>query len=213
MSSANYEKQRDAVLTLVSSADLNLLDTSNIRRVSKAIFDIASTNKFYSEIYANLYKELVERHAAFRELLDEFVAGFTVMDSAPVYVDPDKDYDGYCAYSKACDIRKSTSTFLVNCAKQGIIEPDQIVRILCSFLDFVGVSIKEEGKGKVVEEVIENVFIIAALCKTELQRSSQWKTDILGSIQTLASQKSNGHPSFSSRAAFKCMDILDNISS
>lgn len=213
MSSANYEKQREVVLNLVSSTDADFLDNANIRRVSKAIFDIASTNKFYSEIYATLYKELVKRHSVFRELLDEFVAGFTVMDSAPVYVDPDKDYDGYCVYSKACDVRKSTSTFLVNCAKQGIIEPDQIVRILCSFLAFVETSINEEGKGKVVEEVIENVFIIATLCKAELQKTSQWKTDILEPIQILASRKINGQLSFSSRAAFKCMDILDNISS
>jgi len=212
LSSTNYEKQRDAVLGLVAAADTDLLDSANIRRVSKAIFDIASTNKFYSEIYASLYKELVSAHPAFRELLDEFVAGFTSMDSTPIYVDPDKDYDGFCVYSKACDIRKSTSTFLVNCAKQGLIEPDQVAFILRRFLDFITVKILEEGQGKVVEEVVENVFIISTLCNEELRKTEQWKTGILPSIKTLVQQKGDGHPSFSNRASFKCMDILDKVS-
>lgn len=207
MSATNYEKQRDSVLSLVAESE-DLLDTANIRRVSKAIFDIASTNKFYSEIYASLYKELSVNHSVFRELLVEFVEGFTNMDSAPIYVDPDKDYDGFCVYSKACDVRKSTSTFLVNCAKLGLIEPDKIEFILRKFLDFISASILQEGQSKVVEEVVENVFIIATLCIAEL---NPWKADIQGRIRKLVADKSAGHPSFSNRASFKCMDILDKL--
>jgi hypothetical protein len=206
MSTANYEKHRDTVLELVLS-----VAPLDMKRVSKSIFDIASTNKFYSEIYANLYRELVERHDPFRELLDEFVEGFTCMDSVPVYVDPDKDYDGFCLYSKACDIRKSTSTFLVNCAKQGIIPPEQIIHILCSFIKYIHENIRLEGKGKIVEEVVENVFIIATLCKSELKQTRLWESEIVDKIQSLVTEKNNKHPSFTSRSSFKCMDLVDNL--
>jgi hypothetical protein len=209
MSTANYEKQKGIVLTLVSEVG----EKEDIKRVSKALFDIASTNKFYSEIYANLYRELLTGHPVFRELLDEFVVGFTNMESIPVYVDPDKDYDGFCVYSKACDVRKSTTTFLTNCAKLGLIAPEQVAHILCGFLTFINANIGEEGKVKVVEEIVENAFVIATLCKTELKLTANWTTDILGGFKTLVGNRGAGLPSFSNRAAFKCMDILDNISS
>ena len=210
MSSANYEKQKTAVVEFVSGyfgedANVNEADT---RRISKAIFDIASTNKFYSEIYARLYKELIEVNPVFRVLLDEFVEGFTNMDSAAVYVDPDVDYDGFCVYSKACDIRKSTSTFLVNCLKYELILPEQIVNILCEFLVYVESHIREEGFSKFVEEVIENVFIIVTMCRNEIMTTSKWREYVLPTVEMMASKKTETLPSLSSRAVFKCMDLV-----
>ena len=213
MSVANYDKQKDVVLGYVSSyfngGEVNESDT---RRISKAIFDIASTNKFYSEIYAKLYKELVSANSVFRDLLDEFIAGYTNTDSLPIYIDPDVDYDGFCVYSKACDIRKSTSTFFVNCLKLGLIPSEKLAAILCEILAAIHAQIREEGKMKIVEESIENVFILATLCKTELESgTATWITDILPGIKQLVAERGTGHPSLSNRAVFKCMDMLDGL--
>ena len=210
MSSANYEKQKTAVIEFVAGyfgEETNVNETDT-RRISKAIFDIASTNKFYSEIYARLYKELIEVNPVFRVLLDEFVEGITNMDNAAVYVDPDVDYDGFCVYSKACDIRKSTSTFLVNCLKYELILPEQIVNILCEFLVYVESHIREEGFSKFVEEVIENVFIIVTMCRTEMMTTAKWAEYVLPALETMASKKTETFPSLSSRAVFKCMDLV-----
>jgi len=40
------------------------------RKVGKILFDIASTNKFFSKIYAQLYIELIEEFALFQEIVD-----------------------------------------------------------------------------------------------------------------------------------------------
>lgn len=209
MSAANYEKQKNAVLGFVGS----VADSSeeDIRRISKAIFDITSTNKFYSEIYANMYKELIGVNGAFRKLLDEFVDGFTNMDSAPVYVDPDQDYDGFCVYSKACDVRKSTSTFLVNCLKIELVDPGQIVAILSRFMEYVDANKRSDGFAKFIEEVIENVYIIASLCADELSKTADWNNIVLPTLKRLVAEKNEGHASLSSRATFKCMDLLEKI--
>ena len=226
MSSANYEKQKDAVLEYVNGYfDGGEVTDEDTRRISKAIFEIASTNKFYSEIYARLYGELIgtltyedksspdniAQNTAFRVLLDEFVERFTDMTDAPVYVDPDKDYDGFCVYSKACDTRKSTSTFLVNCFKIGLVTSDQINTILRVFLEYVNVNKKEDGYSKLIEEVIENVYIIATLCQEELSGTTEWKTRVLNAVKELVAEKNEGYASFSSRASFKCMDLLQKI--
>jgi hypothetical protein len=215
ISAANYDKQRDVVLGLVNgyfeSSDEEKTE-ANTRRISKAIFDIASTNKFYSEMYAKLYKELVEAHSVFRELLEEMLDGFIQsLDSIPVYVDPDSDYDGFCAYSKACEIRKSTSTFIVNCLKTDLVEYHRVVDIVAVFVKYVDDKRSEDGFSKCVEEVVENIYIIATLCATELSIIPKWKDYVLPKIQLFVKEKSNGFPSMSNRAAFKFMDLLEKL--
>jgi len=240
MSANNYEKQRDIILGLVNGyfaeedraisgvpegvgggkfsgettqgvANENAITESNTCRISKVIFDIASTNKFYSEIYAKLYTELVEAHAVFRDLLEEFVNGFTSMEPVPVYVDPDVDYDGFCVYSKACEVRKSTSTFLVNCLKMELIDKSRISDILCEFLKYVDVKRAEEGVSKCVEEIVENIYIIATLCCEELSKTAKWREYVVPTIKRIISEKTNGLPGMSNRANFKLMDLLEKI--
>lgn len=214
ISVANYEKQKNAVMGFVSGyfngpdANVNDHDTG---RISKAIFDIASTNKFYSEIYAKLYNELIGVAPVFRRLLDEFVAGFTNMSGAPIYVDPDVDYDGFCVYSKACDIRKSTSSFLVNCLKIGLIFPEQLATILFEFVYYVEMNVQDESFVKLAEEVIENVFIIATSCQSELKTTAKWNDYVLPTVSRFAAQKNEGLQGLSSRAAFKCMDLVAKV--
>ena len=214
ISASNYDKQRDTVIGLVNgyfeTDEEN--KAANVRRISKAIFDIASTNKFYSEMYAKLYKELVESHSIFHELLEEMLDGFIQsLDSIPVYIDPDVDYDGFCAYSKACEIRKSTSTFIVNCLKIDLIEYHRVADIVLEFVNYVDTKRTEEGMSKCIEEVVENIYIIASLCSVELAKISKWKDSILPKIQLFVKEKGGEFPSMSNRAIFKFMDLLEKV--
>ena len=213
ISTANYEKQRDAIMALVNGYFDNVEEQTeaNTRRISKAIFDIASTNKFYSEIYAKLYSELVNSHTIFAEMLEELIDGFIAMDTIPVYIDPDTDYDGFCAYSKACDIRKSTSTFIVNCLKYELVQSSRVSDILFEFVNYVDNKRHNDGFAKCVEEVIENIYIIATLCKTELAKTAKWTENILPSIQRFVDDKNKGLPSMSNRAVFKLLDLLEKL--
>ena len=213
ISAANYEKQRDAILGLVNGYfdAKEEITVSNTRRISKSIFDIASSNKFYSEMYAKLYKELVDSHTVFRDLLEELVNGFVSVDSIPVYIDPDSDYDGFCAYSKACDIRKSTSTFIVNCVKLYLVPSSRIADILSEFVKYVDAKRLEAECAKCVEEVVENIYIIATLCSAELNLDSKWCESILPRIKQIVAERNNGLPGMSNRAAFKLLDLLEKI--
>ena len=56
MSNKNYDTQKTSIFELLSSMD----SESEKEKVAITIFDIASTNKFYSEMYAKIYKELID---------------------------------------------------------------------------------------------------------------------------------------------------------
>jgi len=205
MSTANYEKQKDALLAILDlyfeSEEIKSEETS---RISKAIFDIASTNKFYSEIYAKLYAELSNKYEVFRDLLADFVALFSQNVGAISYVDPDVDYDGYCAYTKVCDMRKATTTFLVNCLKRGLIEKEKVFRLVEDNLAFIHQWMVEPDKTKEVEEIVENMFILIGQTRGELDINA-----VLEKVRTLAKTKGKTHVSWSNRAAFKMMDLVE----
>lgn len=213
MSASNYEKQKDAVLELVGSyfgsgdSGINAADTE---RISKAIFDIASTNKFYSEIYAKLYVELAQRHAVFRDLIAGFVENFSKNVGALTYVDPDDDYDGYCLYTKSCDIRKATTTFIVNCLKRGIVGPDKVFAIIRENQVCIDTWMLEDGKTKEVEEIVENMFIVLTLAKDDLKQAGEWAR-VIHKVKVLAKTKGKSQVSWSNRAAFKMMDLAELI--
>jgi hypothetical protein len=213
ISAANYEKQRDVIMALVNGYfdAKEDITAANTRRISKSIFDIASSNKFYSEMYAKLYKELADSHTVFRDLLEDLVDGFVALDSIPVYIDPDSDYDGFCAYSKACDIRKSTSTFIVNCFKLYLVPSSRIADILSEFVKYVDAKRSEAEYSKCVEEVVENIYIIATLCSVELKPDVKWHKSILPRIKQIVAERNNGLPGMSNRAAFKLLDLLEKI--
>ena len=213
ISAANYEKQRDAVFALVNGyfeSEEEKTDV-NTKRISKTIFDIASTNKFYSEMYAKLYKELVDTHTVFYQLLEDLIAGFIAMDTIPVYVDPDTDYDGFCAYSKACEIRKSTTTFIVNCFKLGIITISSVIDILSEFVKYVEDKRPNIEFAKSIEEVVENIYIIATMCISELAKNAKWNVYALPMIRQFVADKGGAFPGMSNRAVFKLMDVVDKL--
>lgn len=211
MSASNYDKQRNVVIDLVNGYFAEEVTEEHTSRISKAIFDIASTNKFYSEIYAKLYKELVAAHSVFRDLLETFVNGFTCMDSAPIYIDPDLDYDGFCVYSKACEVRKSTSAFLVNCLKMQLIDSSRISYILFEFLKYVDTKRADSNAVKSVEEIVENIYIIATVCSGELSNTDDWREYVLPTIKRIIAEKNSGLSGLSNRANFKLMDLLEKI--
>jgi hypothetical protein len=212
MSSSNYEKQKDAVLELVGAyfGSENESNAADTERISKAIFDIASTNKFYSEIYAKLYVELAQLHAVFRDLLAGFVDNFSKNTGALTYVDPDVDYDGYCLYTKSCDNRKATTTFIVNCLKWGLISPDKVFTIIRENLACIDAWMLEDGKTKEVEEIVENLFIVIGSAKNELKEADEW-TSVINKVKVLAKTKGKSQVSWSNRAAFKMMDLAELV--
>jgi hypothetical protein len=207
MSTANYEKQRDAIMVVLESADF---DGEGIQRISKAIFDIASTNKFYSDVYANLYAELSTKYVVFMDLLSDFVSHFSENAEALSYVDPDVDYDGYCVYTKACDKRKSTTTFIVSCLKRGLVPNEKVAKIVLEKLAFIEKCMVEEGKTKEVEEVVENLFIAVTQSKDQMKSADEW-SKVLDRIRILSKTKGRSQLSWSNRAAFKMLDLVEII--
>jgi hypothetical protein len=184
----------------------------NIAKIGQSIFDIASTNKFYSEMYAKLYKELCERFAVFTTILQGFIGSYIENTNHIQYVDGDKDYDGFCAYTKANDRRRAAAAFIINMMKLEVLPSKEVMNIITQMQQLQLQYIDEENRLNEVEEITETVFIFVTLCKSEIQKGTMdesWTAAVYPNIVTMSRMKAKEHKSMSSRVAFKYMDIMD----
>jgi hypothetical protein len=219
----NYEVQRDILLELIGKTleeidseesdeeeDINAKKENNIKKIVTAIFDIACNNKMNSELYANLYKELIQKYEIFNDIIVEYIANYKENIRDINYIDPNTDYDAFCNYNKSNDRRKSLSLFIVNLMKKGIIEKKVVVDIIIYFQDIIFQYVDLSNKTNEIEEITENLFILVPCSKSICNDQVEW-TMILDNINTISKLKSKDKQSLSSRAIFKYMDILDQL--
>jgi hypothetical protein len=216
ISSKNYETQRDCIFELINKIidESELQDNDNdmvdLNKIATSIFEIASTNKFYSELYATLYKELISKFPFLHEKINEFLQNYQDSIMMIVYVDANKDYDKFCENNKLNDRRKAMTVFLVNLMKHKIIQKKILLDLLKTQMDLVLTYIDEENKVNEMEEITENISLFITLSNLDMAELTEWK-DIIQVIENISRLKVKEHKSISSRAVFKYMDILDNI--
>ena len=61
----NFEMKRDELFGLIDSILMEEESEVSMERVGVILFDMVSGNKFYSELYANLYKDLMDKYDIF----------------------------------------------------------------------------------------------------------------------------------------------------
>ena len=180
-----------------------------IKNVATNIFEIASTNKFFSEIYANLYKCLMDEFPdIFTSILDICIQGFTNTMKSIQFVDQNTNYDEFCKYNKENDKRKATSVFITNLVKVGVIPISTVIWLVKELLDILTLYIKDTGKLNEVEEITENIFLLLTNYSEILRVSID---ELKPQMKTLAEVKAKELPSMSSRAIFKYIDILEKM--
>jgi hypothetical protein len=212
ISNKNYDANRDVILGFLQDlVNEEKEDTEKeLAKIGNNIFDIASTNKFFSEIYAKLYKDISEKFPEiFNSILTSFLEGFTNTMNTILYVDQKDNYDDFCKYNKDNDKRKATSMFITNLVKNNVIQPEILVNIIQTIQSNLNTYMNQENKVNEVEEIVENIFILLTNNATFLKSCEN--TEIITFIQNLSKLKPKDLPSMSSRAIFKCLDIVDKL--
>ena len=210
ISTKNYETHRDTIFKNINDIiDDEANYEEDIKKIATAIFEIASTNKFYSELYATLYKELIDKHPIFNNILNDFISTSYLNNISRIeYVDEKKDYDKFCLMNKENDKRKAVSVFIVNLMKKELITKIAVIDIILHLQGLVISNIDESNKNYVIEEITENISLLITTSAKTLIDEQKWNT-VTENIQTCSQLKVKEHQSISSRAIFKYKDIVD----
>jgi hypothetical protein len=210
ISNKNYETHRDTIIQYIKEIIENKETDIELLKIKKSIFEIASTNKFYSELYALLYKDLINTFDCFKENIEPFINEYIDSIQNINFVDPKVDYDKYCDYNKENDKRKAMSSFIVNLSKNDIVEKNTVINKIVYLEELVLSYCDTENKTNELEEITENLFILITKSLSILINEANWEI-VINNIKHLAQMKTKEHKSLSSRALFKFMDILDFI--
>ena len=206
ISNKNYETQRDSIFSTIKLIGESKTD---LEKIASAIYDIASTNKFYSETYATLYKELMELYPIFTEILQSFLSNFSQVVTEWKYVDSNTaSYDEVSQYNKKNDSRKATAVFLVHLMKKNVIEINSIVNIIHYLQSLLLEYVEEPNKTNEIEEITELLFLFISEGVTSLKTSDSWQA-IFAKVESFSKiVKADKKPSYTSRAIYKHMDLL-----
>jgi hypothetical protein len=184
------------------------LEEAEFQKVAELVFEIASTNRFYTSLYADIYSHLTKTtlststltgenffYKHYETVYGEFLGMFDNM----VYVNPDEDYDRFCLMNVDNEKRKALSTFLGCLMKNGIVPREHTEHLLRVLIEKIEVFITEPNRVNEVDEIVENINCIY---------SPAHHYDLFHpKLQQLSTIKFKQFPSISSKTLFKLQDI------
>lgn len=212
----NYDAQCNIITQLIQDIiDIDVESTEEqTYKISKIIFDIASSNKVLSVLYAKLYKHLINVFHGFKTNITDLLKNYKQSFDEIHYIDPNKDYDGYCRYTKTNDTRKAMTFFIINLMCNEVLDEKSILETILYLEEMILKYAEEVNRTNEVEEITENLFILITQSISVLKNTEEWTEKIIPTIHHLSKLKkenSQKYPSMSNRATFKYMDILDSL--
>jgi hypothetical protein len=135
---------------------VKICDTPWMEPAGSLVFEIASTNRFYSKIYADLVTKLLDspRLAGFfQEALERNRSAFLSLFDSIETVDPKVDYDRFCEGNKASERRKSLAAFYRNL-------PFSTADLLESLVSRLEDTLETDGKKAEVDELTECIVLL-----------------------------------------------------
>jgi len=211
----NYSEYKTKVLDSINELQENGTSLEEMAQVSKVLFDIASTNRFYSKLYADLYAAIITQYESMRDPFDLCLSQFSELFEVIEYVDSSVDYDAFCRINKNNEKRKALSAFFVNLMNANIIPRERIVSILRSLINLISNYIVLEDKKNEVDEMSENVAILytAEFAKLDGEEKLVYERidgeTITGIIESIAHSNVKMFPSLTKKTIFKFMDLVD----
>jgi hypothetical protein len=209
----NYIDICNKIVEIIDKLCIDKITTEEMSHFSSAIFDIASTNRFYSKIYADLYSELSSKYEELKLTFENNFNKFTDLFNNIEYVDSKVDYDKFCEINKINEKRKSLASFYLNLMSNGIISPIQIIKITRNLLTQIYTFISQDEKKNEVDELTETIAILYKKDIYSENYSNEYELisgfTINEIIEKIAKSKVKDYKSLTNKSLFKFMDLID----
>lgn len=202
LSANNYEVQSIIIVNNVEKCE-------DKTKVMETIYNVACSNKVFSELYAKLYKELCEKYHCFRENVSSMLEKYKTDLANIVYKDPNVEYDDYCVYTKNNDKLRSSLMFYVNLFKYDLMKRNDLVDLIIFLLNNMDTNTTIVDHRNEMDEYVEQLFV---LCKNMKLCLCEKFDEIKSRLEVFSNLKNGGEVvSMSPRVNFRCMDILDSL--
>lgn len=214
ISNKTYDKIKDEIVTEIKKITLEEKSEDelliNFDKVGDAIFNIASSNGFYSEMYAKLYKYLMTMFPFMKSIFDKNFKVFSEIFKTIEYCNADKDYDKYCEINKTNEKRRSISLFYVNLMKEKIVSHQSIIDIIIHIQSYMTSLMSDVDNKEVIDELSEVMYILVTRSAENLKEHEEWG-NIVETITQVSKMSVKTKKGLSNKTIFKHMDIIDEL--
>lgn len=212
LTAKNYNDIRDKIIVKLKSILDSNVDNENLEKVGKSIFEIGSANKFWSKLYAQLYKDLLNDFPIMEPVCKSNFDSFIHLFEDIQFVPAEEDYDKFCAINKINAKRRALSSFFIWLMTYDIIEPKSIIDIINALRAKFMENIDIEGKKDIVFEIGENLAILIATDTTKFKENCPNEyQDMIEFVEQITNLKHKAHHSLTSKTVFKFMDLIDEL--
>jgi hypothetical protein len=200
-----YNKLKTEIFELIKSVE----NMDDICKLTDTIFGIVSSNRFYSEMYAKLYTELIKIKKEFLDLFQENFDTYLTELNNINYVT--ENYDQFCDYNKKIMQMESMLVFFINLMKNDICSLDNIAELCVSLQRKLLLDLDKSKEANQPihkeqdEEMINCIFIVIKEC-IELLIFHRHMEEINANNEMIRT-----HTLVNAKIKFKCMDIQDII--
>lgn len=216
MTDKNYIDMRNKIIEIIENL-ISENTESDLSSIGSNIFEIASSNRYYSKIYAELYADLSSKFDFIKSKYEENFKKFADLFNNIEYVDSKENYEKFCDINKINEKRKSLASFYLNLMIYGVITKDEIMIITRNLLSKIYDFILIENKKNEVDELTETIAILYKkdLYENEEEDKTEFNYELIdnltitGVIHKIANSKIKDYKSLTNKSLFKFMDLIE----
>jgi hypothetical protein len=215
LTSNNYDEMEKQIMkSLTTIIDKNCKE-DDLEKIGEAIFEIGSINKFWSAVFAKLYKTILSTFPSMNEIYKKNFSNFLSLFGNIRYVSAEENYDEFCNVNKENEKRRSIGSFFVHLMNNDVIKEVAIFELIKQLKETMLGFMDMENKKEEVAEFAENIVILITGGKKRLEA---YKNDVtfgweecVEFIENMTKRKVSNHLSLSNKVVFKFMDLEEEL--
>lgn len=181
-----------------------------LSEIGVSIFEIGSANRFLSNVYVKLYKELIDAYPIMKNVCMSNFNSFNTLFETFDYCDASEDYDKFCDIMKNNEKRKALSKFLMICVDYEIIESENMEKIMVDFIKKIRMYISEKDKENALDEIAANLVIMIQ-SSVGVFKKMKCHSQIIKEIEIISTYNVKNYPGLSNKTVFKFLDIFEEL--
>jgi hypothetical protein len=208
LSDKNYDSIYEDIILILDNLDTTDENyDSNI--IGNYIFDLASSNRFYSKTYAKLFRDLSIKYDYMNNTLRKNCDIYIKLFDSIEHADPNENYERFCEINKSNEMRRALSAFLVNLMQIEVISRNEIntflVTLMCKFDDLL----HTENMQNEANEICENFCLLFDSNFDYCNNTVTNSMSVNDYLKILAIKTTSNYKSLTNKTKFKIMDLCD----
>tara|TARA_Y100000389_G_C17402976_1_gene486425 strand:- start:316 stop:1251 length:936 start_codon:yes stop_codon:yes gene_type:complete len=205
----NYEDMHKLMIEQLNKFMESTPSEEDLLKIGTSIFEIGSMNKFWSSLYAQLFKDIIKIFPIMNSIYMKNIESFMGLFDDIRYVSAEENYDTFCLINKENEKRRSLSSFFVNLMKCDVLNVDILGNIVLKLINMFNDKMNDVLQKEIINELGENICIILQDGLTELEESYKDYNKIGEFITKISQANHKDYGGLTSKVVFKFLDIVE----